>query len=157
MARSAESSSRCSRSASRVPVACYAALPPSADGSVVAEVAIAVAPEWRRVGLATLLIELLARRALECGIAAFTCAVPREQPSQWPNLARGGHARVVIAEGAAQLYATLATRTRGHVEGSADRRPAQRDAPSPAGVNRVTVRRTSSRAATRISPRRPCA
>src|ERR1035437_6886785 len=55
-----------------VGVARYATLPPSADGSVVADVAAVVAPEWRRVGLATALVQLLARRAQECGITDFT-------------------------------------------------------------------------------------
>jgi hypothetical protein len=77
------------------------------------------------LGLAILLIELLARRALECGIAAFTALfLANNRPVA--ELAREGHARVVIAEGAAHLYATLATRTRGHVDGSAKDKPARR-------------------------------
>jgi len=69
-------------------------------------------------------IELLARRGVECGIAALTALfLANHRPVA--ELAREGHARVVIAEGAAHLYATLGTGTRGHVEGSAERRPAQ--------------------------------
>lgn len=37
----------------------------------VAEVAVVVDPGWRRVGLATALVELLAEAALECGIHSF--------------------------------------------------------------------------------------
>lgn len=55
-----------------VAVARYASPPLSGAGSVVAEIAVAVAAEWRRVGLATALVELLTRRAQECGITEFT-------------------------------------------------------------------------------------
>jgi GNAT superfamily N-acetyltransferase len=41
------------------------------DGPDVAEVAVAVDPGWRQVGLATRLLELLGRRAQECGIDRF--------------------------------------------------------------------------------------
>lgn len=92
-----------------VAVARYAALPPSGDGSVVADVAVAVTPEWRRVGLATALVELLARRAQECGITDFTALFLADN-SPVTELARDHHARVVIAEGAAQLYTPLRTR-----------------------------------------------
>jgi GNAT superfamily N-acetyltransferase len=90
-----------------VAVARYA-VPPSADGSVVGEVAIAVAPEWRRVGLATVLIQLLARRAQECGITDFT-AIFLAQNRPVTELAHDGHARVVIAAGVAHLHGTLTT------------------------------------------------
>jgi GNAT superfamily N-acetyltransferase len=54
-----------------IAIARYIALPPDEDGSVTAEIAVAVDPGWRRVGLATALVRLLARRAQECGISAF--------------------------------------------------------------------------------------
>src|ERR1035437_232256 len=82
-------------------------LPPT-DGSLVADVAVAVAPEWRRVGLATALIELLARRAQECGITEFTALFLAENRPV-TELAHEGHARMVIAEGVAQLHAALTT------------------------------------------------
>jgi RimJ/RimL family protein N-acetyltransferase len=41
------------------------------DGPDVAEVAVAIDPLWRQVGLATRLLELLAARAEECGIDRF--------------------------------------------------------------------------------------
>jgi len=43
---------------------------PQGDG--VAEVAVAVDPGWRRVGLATALVELLAEAALDRGVHTFT-------------------------------------------------------------------------------------
>jgi len=74
----------------------------------VADVAVAVAPEWRRVGLATALIGLLARRAQECGITEFTALFLAENRPV-TELAHEGHARMVIAEGVAQLHAALTT------------------------------------------------
>lgn len=91
-----------------VAVARYTVLPPTGDGTVVAEVAVAVTPAWRRVGLATALVEVLARRALECGVTDFT-ALYLADNRPVSDLARGGGARVVIGEGAAHLYAALAT------------------------------------------------
>jgi RimJ/RimL family protein N-acetyltransferase len=41
-------------------------------GAGVAEIAVAVSPAWRRVGLATMLIQLLAKAALERGIHTFS-------------------------------------------------------------------------------------
>jgi GNAT superfamily N-acetyltransferase len=89
-----------------VGVARYAVLPPSGDGSVVADVAVVVAPEWRRVGLATALVQLLARRAQECHVTDFTALFLADNRPV-TELAHEGHARVVIREGAAQLYAPL--------------------------------------------------
>jgi GNAT superfamily N-acetyltransferase len=89
-----------------VAVARYATLPPSGDRSAVADVAVVVAPEWRRVGLATALVQLLARRAQECDITDFTALFLADNRPV-TELAHEGHARVVIREGAAQLYAPL--------------------------------------------------
>jgi RimJ/RimL family protein N-acetyltransferase len=41
-------------------------------GNGVAEIAVAVSPAWRRAGLATMLIQLLANAALERGIHTFS-------------------------------------------------------------------------------------
>jgi len=79
---------------------------PSQHEPLVADVAVAVAPEWRRVGLATALVGLLARRAQECGITHFT-ALFSASNRPVTELAHEGHARVVIAEGVAQLRAAL--------------------------------------------------
>ncbi|HEY5248495.1 MAG TPA: GNAT family N-acetyltransferase [Dermatophilaceae bacterium] len=89
-----------------VAIARYAAPPPSGSGSVVADVAVAVAPEWRRVGLSTVLVERLARRAQECGITHFTALFSAENRPV-TKLAHEGNARVVIAQGVAELDAAL--------------------------------------------------
>ena len=91
-----------------VAIARYAAPPASGDGRGVADVAVAVAPEWRRVGLATALVERLARRAQECGITDFTALFSAENRPV-TELAHDGNAHVVIAEGVAQLDAALAS------------------------------------------------
>lgn len=90
-----------------VAVARYA-LQPSPGVPAVAEVAVAVAPQWRRVGLGSALVQLLAHRAQECGITDFTAMFLAENRPV-TELAHDGHARVVIAQGVAQLYATLRT------------------------------------------------
>ena len=74
-----------------------------------AEIAIVVHPEWRRVGLATALIQLLGRRAVECGITSFT-ALYWSQNRPVAELAQDGHARVSIADGVAELRARLPDR-----------------------------------------------
>ena len=102
-----------------VAVARYAMLPPTQDGSAVAEVAVAVAPPWRRVGLATALVPLLARRAQECGITECTALFSADiRPVT--KLAHEARARVVIAEGGARLHASLTT---PHDEGPDRDRP----------------------------------
>jgi GNAT superfamily N-acetyltransferase len=84
-----------------VGIARYIRLDPST-----AEVAVVVAPEWRRVGLATALIEHLARRAQECGITEFT-AIFLADNRPVIELARGGHAHVAIATGMGELNVSL--------------------------------------------------
>jgi GNAT superfamily N-acetyltransferase len=86
-----------------VAIARYALLP---DGPT-AEVAVAVDPPWRRVGLATQLVRLLAQRALECGIDTFTASyLAQNRPVA--ELADETGARVVISHGAAELSARFA-------------------------------------------------
>jgi hypothetical protein len=58
------------------------------------------------VGLATALIEMLARRARECHITDFTALLLAENRPV-TELAHVGHDQVVIAEGVARLDATL--------------------------------------------------
>jgi GNAT superfamily N-acetyltransferase len=89
-----------------VAIARYTALPPEPDGCVPAEIAVAVAPDWRGVGLATALIGMLARRGSECGISAFT-ALFGAQNRPVAELAREGNARVSIEDGTASLEASL--------------------------------------------------
>lgn len=76
------------------------------DRPAEAEVAIVVHPQWRRVGLATQLIERLGRRAIECGITSFT-ALYWSQNRPVAELAHDGHAKVLIADGVAELRARL--------------------------------------------------
>lgn len=90
-----------------VGIARYAVLPTSANGSRAADVAVTVAPNWRRVGLATILVGLLARRALECDISHYS-AVYLAENRPVAELAHHSNARVVIAQGIAQLSADLA-------------------------------------------------
>jgi GNAT superfamily N-acetyltransferase len=104
----ARSRGRCLGASRGVAIARYAAQPSEQGSEVVAEIALAVALEWRRVGLATVLVELLARRAQECGITDFTAQfLAQNRPVA--ELAQDGHARVVVAKGIAQLHATLNT------------------------------------------------
>lgn len=104
----ARSRGRCLGGGRGVAIARYAAQPSAQGSAVVAELAMAVALEWRRVGLATVLVELLARRAQECGITDFTAQfLAQNRPVA--ELAHDGHARVVVANGIAHLYATLNT------------------------------------------------
>lgn len=77
-----------------------------ADGAGSAEVSVVVAPEWRRFGLATALVQLLSERAAECGITAFTATYyAGNRPVA--ELATEGSARVVIADGIAEMAAQL--------------------------------------------------
>jgi GNAT superfamily N-acetyltransferase len=85
-----------------VAIARYEAL-----GDGVADVAVVVDPAWRRVGLATALIELLAKAALDRGIREFSACYVAEN---WPvpallELAGGG--RRLIHEGIAEAVVTL--------------------------------------------------
>ena len=92
-----------------VAIARYIALPATEDGAIPAEVAVVVAPKWRRVGLATALLQMLVRRADECGITHFTALFLAENRPV-VELARTGNAKVAIARGMAQVEAPLASR-----------------------------------------------
>ena len=77
-----------------------------ADGAGTAEIAVVVAPEWRRLGLATALVQMLAERAAECGVTTFTATYyAGNRPVA--ELASEGSARVVIADGIAEMAAHL--------------------------------------------------
>ncbi len=89
-----------------VAIARYAASPPADDGSVTAELAVAVRPEWQGIGLATELVQQLARRAQECGITHFSALFSADNRPV-AELARRAHAQVVISDGAAHLDAPL--------------------------------------------------
>ncbi|WP_127509730.1 GNAT family N-acetyltransferase [Actinoplanes solisilvae] len=73
----------------------------------VAEVAVAVDPGWRRAGLATALIELLAEAALDRGIATFSaCYLAGNRPVA-SLVDRLGGGRRIIKEGLAEALVGL--------------------------------------------------
>jgi GNAT superfamily N-acetyltransferase len=89
-----------------VAVGRYIALPPDEQGDVAAEIAVAVDPAWRQVGLATRLVGMLAQRAHECGIGSFT-AIFFTQNRPVVELAHDAHARILVAGSASQLEIPL--------------------------------------------------
>jgi GNAT superfamily N-acetyltransferase len=89
-----------------VAVARYIALPADEDGRGAAEVAVVVDPAWRKVGLATALVRLLAQRAHECGISSFR-ALFFSQNRPVVELAHDVHARVFVAGSASELEIDL--------------------------------------------------
>ncbi|HZC74174.1 MAG TPA: GNAT family N-acetyltransferase [Jatrophihabitans sp.] len=91
-----------------VAIARYVSSPAEPGTRVTAEVAAAVDPEWRRVGLATRLLRLLARRATECDIGTFTVLFSATNRPV-AELARDVHARLFIADGLARFEIPLDT------------------------------------------------
>lgn len=81
--------------------------PSDATDRSTAEVAVVVRPGWRRVGLGKALVEMLAERAEQCGIAAFTALFWAD------NDAVGGWVRdlggeVRVDEGVADMHLDIA-------------------------------------------------
>jgi GNAT superfamily N-acetyltransferase len=76
-------------------------------GDGVADVAIVVDPAWRRVGLATALIELLAKAALDRGIREFSACYLAENRPVAALLGLTGGGRQLIHEGIAEAMVTL--------------------------------------------------
>lgn len=79
----------------------------AADDRRAAEVAVVVRPGWRRAGLGKALVEMLAERAEECGIASFTAIfwADNEAVGHWVR-SLGAHVR--IEDGAAEMRLDLA-------------------------------------------------
>jgi RimJ/RimL family protein N-acetyltransferase len=75
-------------------------------GDGTAEIAVVVDPGWRRVGLATALVHLLAEAALHRGIHAFTGSYLADNRPVAALLAEAGGASL-IKEGIAELRVTL--------------------------------------------------
>jgi RimJ/RimL family protein N-acetyltransferase len=74
----------------------------------VAELAVVVDPAWRRVGLATALIELLAQAALDRGIHEFSASYLAEnRPVAALAALTGGAGRQMIHEGIAEVAVAL--------------------------------------------------
>jgi GNAT superfamily N-acetyltransferase len=78
-----------------------------AVGDGVADVAVVVDPAWRRVGLATALIEMLAKAALDRGIREFSAMYLAENRSVAALLGLAGGGRQLIHEGIAEAIVTL--------------------------------------------------
>jgi RimJ/RimL family protein N-acetyltransferase len=77
-------------------------------GEGVAEIAVAVRPEWRRAGLATLLIMLLAQAAAERGVHTFSASYLAEnRPVTALVEDAGGLSRQVIKQGIAEVSLAL--------------------------------------------------
>ena len=78
-------------------------------GEGIAEVAVAVRPAWRRVGLGTLLILLLAKAAAERGIHTFSASYLAENlPVAALVEDVGGLGKQVIRQGIAEFSLTVA-------------------------------------------------
>jgi RimJ/RimL family protein N-acetyltransferase len=74
----------------------------------VAEVAVAVDPAWRRIGLATALVELLAQAALDRGTQAFAATYLAEnRPVVALSELAGGTGRRLIRQGITELAVAL--------------------------------------------------
>jgi RimJ/RimL family protein N-acetyltransferase len=97
-------------------------------GEDVAEIAVVVTPAWRRVGLATALVELLAGAALDRGVHTFTVTYLAEnQPVASLVAATGGgrqRIRSGIAECAIALDRERVTTAVDRLGGEPDRYPA---------------------------------
>jgi GNAT superfamily N-acetyltransferase len=77
-------------------------------GEGVAEVAVAVRPAWRRVGLGTLLVLLLAKAAAERGIHTFSASYLAENPPVTALVEDvGGLGKQVIRQGIAEFSLAL--------------------------------------------------
>ena len=79
---------------------------PLADGS--AEIAVVVTPGWRRIGLATELIQLLAKAAIERGVHTFSVYYLAENRPVAHLIKETGHAgRQLIEQGIAEAVVAL--------------------------------------------------
>jgi GNAT superfamily N-acetyltransferase len=77
-------------------------------GAGVAEVAVAVRPEWRRLDLATMLVNLLAKAAAERGIHTFSASYLAEnRPVAALVEDAGGLGRQVVEQGIAEFSLAL--------------------------------------------------
>jgi GNAT superfamily N-acetyltransferase len=98
-----------------------------ASGDGVADIAVVVDPAWRRIGLATALVELLAQAALDRGIGEFSaCYLAENRPVAALLALTDGTGRRLIHEGIAEVVVALdrekveaAVRTLGSAPGEA--------------------------------------
>lgn len=73
----------------------------------VAEIAVTVRPAWRRVGLATMLVELLAEAAADRGVHAFSVYYLADNRPVAALLMEAGGARRLIGQGVAESIIDL--------------------------------------------------
>jgi RimJ/RimL family protein N-acetyltransferase len=91
------------RTARGVAIARYEAI-----GDGVADIAVVVDPAWRRIGLATALVELLAQAALDRDIHEFSaCYLAENRPVAALLALGGGAGRQLIHEGLAEVVVAL--------------------------------------------------
>jgi GNAT superfamily N-acetyltransferase len=92
-----------------VAIARYEQLETGPDQVVTAEVAVAVDPAWRRIGLATALVQLLAERAAACGIRRLTATYfANNEPIV--QLGLFSHAHTCVQDGVAELSVSTCPR-----------------------------------------------
>jgi RimJ/RimL family protein N-acetyltransferase len=104
---------------------------PLADG--VADVAVVVDPRWRRAGLATALIELLAEAAVDRGVHTFSSSYLAENRPVAALLARaGGAGKQTINDGIAEFVVALDRERVGAGKQSLDETPGS--GPRPTGT-----------------------
>lgn len=86
---------------------------PDSEGT--AEVAVAIDPAWRRVGLATELITTLAQAALDHGVHTFTATYLAQNRPVAALLGHTGAAgRTIISQGIAEALVALDETPAGH-------------------------------------------
>jgi GNAT superfamily N-acetyltransferase len=79
-----------------------------AMSDTVADIAVVVDPAWRRIGLATALIELLAKAALDRGIHEFSaCYLAENRPVAALLTQAGAGGRQLIQDGIAEVTVAL--------------------------------------------------
>jgi RimJ/RimL family protein N-acetyltransferase len=106
-----------------------------ATGEGVAEVAVAVDLAWRRIGLATAMVELLARAALDRGIHEFTASyLAANRPVAALLALTGGADRLLIRQGIGEAAVAL---DREQVDAAVRALPTCR--PSPLSIARCGV------------------
>jgi RimJ/RimL family protein N-acetyltransferase len=99
------------------------------SGDGVAEIAVAVSPAWRRVGLGTVLIRLLARAAADRGISTFTARYLADNRPIATLLERiGGHRRHTADHGIAESRIAVRSACRARRRSPGTRRPRARRA-----------------------------
>jgi RimJ/RimL family protein N-acetyltransferase len=107
-------------------------------GGGVAEIAVAVSPAWRRLGLGTVLIRFLARAAAERGINTFTARYLTDNRPIAALLERvGGNRRHTVDHGIAESRIAVRSACRAKRRSPGTRRPRARRAKRRARRGRI--------------------